>query len=975
MELGMKKEDLRASNIERALKRSTEIFDHAPVGYFILAPDGTIGEVNLAGARILRTERDRLTGRRFALFVAEADRGRLAAFLDEVRGTPLAGEQNEACELAMLSGAEQIDAQVTGLALASSARSLLITVQDVTDRKRAEVALREDSRRKDEFMAVLSHELRNPLEPIRNSLYVAGVAPPGSEQVRQAIAVIDRQVTHLTRMVDDLLDVTRITRGKIRLQHEPVELCDLVARTVDDHRATFEARRIRLEVRTCPRPVWTCAPLTAGPTGATGAPGLPGAAGPAGPSGSTGATGPIGIAGVTGMTGVVGTTGSSGESGATGVTGALGDTGMTGPTGVTGSTGGSGISGPTGATGLTGPSGTGGPTGATGITGATGVTGSGASTANCTTVALDTSSWTITEAGTGQLNQEATALQILEPSYRGDIAIESNIEAPVLEGTWYLAWRVSAGGEYSGIDADIDLGDELDGGQREVLEDIGAPGYTTQHSFAGSTVIAENSPYYTRIAIDAAGVATRVVATGNYDNAGGTVFSSGSPTAAIQGSARFYLRINDNYFAGTSLELLDAHFCTNNSCLVNNGGCAPHASCNVTGPGTNTCTCATGYVPSGAQPAGTACSVPGSEQWCYPLAGAVTTPAVAPDGTVYVAGGTTVYSLQPSGALNWSYATGQQTGDRVVSVASDGTVYYVAGIGSSFGAVLYALSPSGSLIWSYATGHQWATQGGKGPDGTIYLSTVSNGFNEGGTWNLFAINPDGTQKWVYSLTSTDQYWDPTVPVVGSDGTVYFGGGETLDALTPSGTVRWQTSLPTPIATTAPAIGGDGSIYVGSAYSTNFFAFDSEGTLTWTYSSGGKKEGAPAVASDGTVYEASNSDGKLYALSSGGALQWTYQAGAAFGGGSVSATAASDGTVYVGSMDGNWYALNSSGALLWSYNTGSAIYTSAGLASNGTVYVSVGGTTPALCALAGGAGLAAAPWPKYLRDPTNSGRAP
>jgi signal transduction histidine kinase/CheY-like chemotaxis protein len=133
---------------------------------------------------------------------------------------------------------------------------------DVTERKRAEEAikdseqraqraaeaLREADRNKDQFLAVLSHELRNPLAPIHNSLYVLERAAPGGEQARRAHAVIDRQVGQLTRLVDDLLDVTRISRGKIRLQREPLDLREVVLRAVDDHRAAFVTNGVELDV-------------------------------------------------------------------------------------------------------------------------------------------------------------------------------------------------------------------------------------------------------------------------------------------------------------------------------------------------------------------------------------------------------------------------------------------------------------------------------------------------------------------------------------------------------------------------------------------------------------------------------------------------------------------------------------------------------------------------------------------------------
>ena len=115
--------------------------------------------------------------------------------------------------------------------------------------------LREADRRKNEFLAMLSHELRNPLAPIRNSLYILDRATPGSDQARRAQMVIDRQVGHLSHLVDDLLDLTRISRNKIRLELQPLELNDLVRRTVEDHRLLFEKSEIQIEVRLAPERV------------------------------------------------------------------------------------------------------------------------------------------------------------------------------------------------------------------------------------------------------------------------------------------------------------------------------------------------------------------------------------------------------------------------------------------------------------------------------------------------------------------------------------------------------------------------------------------------------------------------------------------------------------------------------------------------------------------------------------------------
>jgi PAS domain S-box-containing protein len=122
------------------------------------------------------------------------------------------------------------------------------TTRDVTERKQAEQALHDANRRKDEFLAMLSHELRNPLAPIRNSLYILDRADPSGQQARNAIEVIGRQVTHLTNLVDDLLDVTRIATGKIELQRAEVDLAALVRRTAEDYRALTQARGLELSV-------------------------------------------------------------------------------------------------------------------------------------------------------------------------------------------------------------------------------------------------------------------------------------------------------------------------------------------------------------------------------------------------------------------------------------------------------------------------------------------------------------------------------------------------------------------------------------------------------------------------------------------------------------------------------------------------------------------------------------------------------
>jgi PAS domain S-box-containing protein len=125
---------------------------------------------------------------------------------------------------------------------------------DITERKRteelqaSEAVLREADRQKNQFLGILSHELRNPLAPIRNSLYLLDHAEPTGQEAQRAREVINRQVGHLTRLVDDLLDVTRITRGKVELRREDLDLAALLRRTSDDYRRIMQDRGLDLAV-------------------------------------------------------------------------------------------------------------------------------------------------------------------------------------------------------------------------------------------------------------------------------------------------------------------------------------------------------------------------------------------------------------------------------------------------------------------------------------------------------------------------------------------------------------------------------------------------------------------------------------------------------------------------------------------------------------------------------------------------------
>jgi PAS domain S-box-containing protein len=125
-------------------------------------------------------------------------------------------------------------------------------VSDIDDRKRMEEALRDADQRKNEFLAMLAHELRNPLAPISNAVQIMRVEGPNGPSFQWSINVIGDQIKHMTRMIDDLLDVSRITRGKVDLQRQKIELADVVSLAVEASRPLLEDYRHHLTVQLPP---------------------------------------------------------------------------------------------------------------------------------------------------------------------------------------------------------------------------------------------------------------------------------------------------------------------------------------------------------------------------------------------------------------------------------------------------------------------------------------------------------------------------------------------------------------------------------------------------------------------------------------------------------------------------------------------------------------------------------------------------
>ncbi len=144
----------------------------------------------------------------------------------------------------------------------SGTHGVVLIFHDVTERRELERQLRERAeklaeadRRKTEFLTMLAHELRNPLAPIRNALHVLQLRGDDRAILEQVRGMMGRQVEHMARMIDDLLEVSRLTRGRVALREEPLDLAALLRQAAEDHRGPLEAAGLELRVHLPPGPV------------------------------------------------------------------------------------------------------------------------------------------------------------------------------------------------------------------------------------------------------------------------------------------------------------------------------------------------------------------------------------------------------------------------------------------------------------------------------------------------------------------------------------------------------------------------------------------------------------------------------------------------------------------------------------------------------------------------------------------------
>jgi PAS domain S-box-containing protein len=231
--------------------------DEMEQGVATLHGDGTIAYCNPKLADLAQTPYEDLVGRSLRQLVAEEDRPRYDELLREARVKGARGEARLAREdgsiLPVHLGLNTLPGSCSGL--------IGVFVTDLTPQKRhealarAQEALRDADRRKNEFLAILAHELRNPLAPIRNGIDVLRLNAGDPATVRRVSDMLGRQVSQLVRLVDDLLDLSRVTRNRIELRRETVALAPIVAQAVESIRPECKAQGHNLEVTLPPEPM------------------------------------------------------------------------------------------------------------------------------------------------------------------------------------------------------------------------------------------------------------------------------------------------------------------------------------------------------------------------------------------------------------------------------------------------------------------------------------------------------------------------------------------------------------------------------------------------------------------------------------------------------------------------------------------------------------------------------------------------
>ena len=249
---------------EQALRASHDAFRHlvdgSPFGVYAVDADFRLVQVSQGAQKVFENVRP-LIGRDFSEvlriiwpepFATEA----IARFRETLAtGRPYHAPASTV-RRADTADLESYDWKIERVMLPDGRMGAVCHFYDLSERQRHEAALRDADRRKDEFIAMLGHELRNPLGPIRNAVQILNVVAAHEPSARQARQMIDRQSAHMARLIDDLLDVARITRGTLQIRKARCDLAAIVRNVAEDYRPQMESGGLRLNVEAPGQSVW-----------------------------------------------------------------------------------------------------------------------------------------------------------------------------------------------------------------------------------------------------------------------------------------------------------------------------------------------------------------------------------------------------------------------------------------------------------------------------------------------------------------------------------------------------------------------------------------------------------------------------------------------------------------------------------------------------------------------------------------------
>jgi PAS domain S-box-containing protein len=223
--------------------RSQLILDSIAEGFILMAPDWTVLQINRAGERLSNRTAEQVIGRHHWDIWPENRDTEMGRMFERVMRTREA-DITQLHHVGEGGSGNWFEVR----AYPTRDGGMVSVFRDISARKRVEEQLHEADRRKDEFLAMLAHELRNPLAPISAAADLLRIGRIDEVRLRQSSAIIARQVRHMTSLVDDLLDVSRVTRGLVTLARAPVSARTMVDEAIEQVRPMFDARRQHLQV-------------------------------------------------------------------------------------------------------------------------------------------------------------------------------------------------------------------------------------------------------------------------------------------------------------------------------------------------------------------------------------------------------------------------------------------------------------------------------------------------------------------------------------------------------------------------------------------------------------------------------------------------------------------------------------------------------------------------------------------------------